>query len=106
MPVTLTSPVIFTCSVYYYSGKLISVNVRKRDGLPGFLTLFLEYFDTIKRIKEEVCLDKNMKVPPNQQQIFFEEKLLDDDLTLSQCGIKNGSQVSIQGRCSCYNGIN
>lgn len=85
---------------HYYAGKLISVNVRKHDGLPGFLTLFLEYFDTIKCIKEEVYSDKNMKVPPNQQQVYFEEKLLDDDnLTLSQCGITNGSQVAIRGRC-------
>ena len=86
----------------YYTGKLISVNARKHDGLPGFLTVFLEYFDAIKRIKEYVYLDKNMKVPPNQQQIYFEEKLLDDDtLTLSQCGINNGSQVAIKGRCKC-----
>ena len=86
----------------YCAGKLISVNVRKHDGLPGLLTLFLEYFDTIKRIKEEIYLDKNVKVHPNQQQIYFEEKLLDDDnLTLSQCGIMNGSQVAIRGRCKC-----
>ena len=79
-------------------GKLISVIVKKHDCLPGLLTLYLEYFDTVKQMKEEIYLDKNMKVPPQQQQLFFEEKSLDDHLTLSQCGIQNGSQVIIRGK--------
>ena len=82
-----------------YIGKLISVNVKKLDGLAGFLTVYLEYFDTVKRIKDEIYLDKNMKVPPSQQQLFFNDQLLDDNLTLSQCGMENGSQVAVRGTC-------
>ena len=80
-------------------GKSISVIVKKNDGLPGLLTLYLEYFDTVKRMKEEIYLDKNMKVPPQQQQLLLKQKLLDDNLTLSQCGIENGSQVTLKGIC-------
>ena len=83
------------------AGKLISVVVKKHDGLPGLIILYLECFDTVKRMKEEIYLDKNMKVPPPQQQLFFEEELLDDNLTLSQCGIENGSQVIIRGNLFC-----
>lgn len=61
------------------------MSTKKHDGLPGLLTLYLEYFDTVKRMKVEIYLDKNVMVPPLQQQLFFEEKLLDDNLTLSQC---------------------
>ena len=73
------------------------MNVKKLDGLAGFLTVYLEYFDTVKRIKDEIYLDKNMKVPPSQQQLFLNDQLLDDNLTLSQCGMENGSQVAVRG---------
>ena len=83
--------------VYYsFLGKLISIRVKKQDGLPGFLTLYFEYFDTIKSIKEGINLDKNLRVPQSQQQLFLEENLLEDDLTLSQCGIENGSQIVLK----------
>ena len=78
-------------------GKLISVNVKKLDGLAGFLMVYLEYFNTVKQIKDEIYLDKNMKVPPSQQQLFLNDQLLDDNLTLSQCGMENGSQVAVRG---------
>ena len=74
---------------------MISVSVKK-FGLPGVLTLYLEYFYTVKSVKEGIYVDKNMKVPPNQQQLFFNERPLDDSLTLSQCGIENGSQIVVR----------
>ena len=77
-------------------GKMISVSIKK-FGLHGVLTLYLEYFDTVKSVKEGIYTDKNMKVPPSQQQLFFNERPLDDSLTLSQCGIENGSQIVVRG---------
>ena len=79
------------------SGKLISVEIKKDDGLPGLLILYLEYFDTVQSIKEGIYLDRNMQVPQSQQQLFLEEKLLDDSQTLSQCGIEDGSQIIVKG---------
>ena len=76
---------------------MISVSIIKKCGLPGVLTLYLEYFDTVKSVKEGIYMDKNMKVPPSQQQLFFNERPLDDSLTLSQCGIENGSQIVVRG---------
>ena len=59
--------------------------------------MFLEYFDTVQSIKEEINLDKDMKVPQSQQQLFLDEKLLEDNLTLSECGIQDGSQLTVRG---------
>ena len=59
--------------------------------------MYLEYFDTVQSIKDRINLDKNMRVPQSQQQLFFEEKLLEDNVTLSQCGIEDGSQISVKG---------
>lgn len=79
---------------------MISINVKKLDDLPGFLTLYLEYFDTVKCMKDGIYMDRNTRVPPSQQQLFFEEKPLNDDsLTLSECGMENGSQVEVRGTC-------
>ena len=84
---------------FFYAGKLVSVHVKKDDGLPGLLILYMEYFDTILSIKEGIYLDRNMRVPQAQQQLFLEDKLLDDSQTLSQCGIEDGSQVIIKSKC-------
>ena len=86
-----------TIHFHLCAGKLVSVYVKKHDGLPGFLILYLEYFDTVQSIKERVNSDKNLRVPQSQQQLFLEENLLEDNLTLSQCGIENGSQISVKG---------
>lgn len=82
---------------YTCAGKLVSVHVKKQDGLPGFLTLYLEYFDTVRSIKEGINLDKNMRVAQSQQQLFLEENLLEDSLTLSECGIEDGCQILVKG---------
>ena len=86
-----------TIRFHLCAGKLVSVYVKKHDGLPGFLILYLEYFDTVQSIKERVNSDKNLRVPQSQQQLFLEENLLEDNLTLSQCGIENGSQIILKG---------
>ena len=85
--------------MFFHAGKLVSVHIKKHDGLPGSLILYLEYFDTVQTVKEGIYLDKNMRVPRSQQQLFLEEELLDDSQTLSQCGIEDGSQVIIKGNC-------
>ena len=53
----------------------------------------------MQSIKEGVYLDRNMRVPQSQQQLFLEEKLLDDSQTLSQCGIEDRSQIIVKGMC-------
>ena len=66
----------------------------------GKITLVVETYDTIKKIKEKI--EKKEGIPQHQQQLLFARKNLWDNLTLSDCNICDNStlylvQVNLKG---------
>ena len=75
---------------------MISLRIQDSNQC-GIVTVHLEYFDSVKRLKEEIHLEMNMRVPPDQQLLFFQHQQLEDNFTLSQCGIMDNSLIVLKG---------
>ena len=82
---------ITICMLYvtYIAGFQIYIKTPKER----IIELEVEASDTIESIKEKIQ-DKE-RIPPNQQQLMFAKKSLQDEATLSDCNIHQESVLCL-----------
>ena len=73
--------------------RLRSMEVCVKSLTGTVLTLKVGPSDTIKSLK--ALIQKERGIPPDQQHLLFAGKKLDDDRTLSDCGVKNESTLHL-----------
>lgn len=78
------------------AGKMIAIKVKSDNSIPDMFTLNLEYFETIKDMKEKIYTLR--RAPPCRQQLFLGENELKEYQTLTECGLQNGSCINLKGK--------